>query len=140
VHASLESLNAWELDACVVVGLCGPPETTEHVVGTCRGPSHIYRGRGLLYHFNQVFTPTVLTLTFFSKLALKIIFKSKFLLCVTYISKNLGVVLARSNKICTHEVDKKTGSEHLVEMVQYVLGRPSVFDMRCCMKTVAGGV
>lgn len=44
VHASSESLNAWGLDACVVVGLCGCSGTTEHIVGTCMGPNHIYRG------------------------------------------------------------------------------------------------
>jgi len=36
------------------------------------------------------------------------VFKRKFLLCVTYISNNLGVILARSGKNCAQEIDKKT--------------------------------
>jgi hypothetical protein len=50
VHASLDCLKAWRFDLgglCVVVGLCGCPETMEHVVGTCRGSPHGYEGQGV---------------------------------------------------------------------------------------------
>src|ERR1700683_306937 len=50
VHASSGCPNIWELDLgdpCVVVGLCGHPETTGHVVETCRGSPHDYGGWGV---------------------------------------------------------------------------------------------